>query len=153
MKNLFDRTSAVKSSSASSSSSFDHKLSPLSSTRASSLLYGIVVSAFSVFERRGERKGVGFRCYGNGWGATVKRVMASGSIWRIKEQMMGYGKSSVVTSSSDIWLLGVCYKLDETSGGDPAGSARFAAFVEDFSSRILMTYRKGIECLSTVDFT
>ena len=42
----------------------------------------------------------------------------------------------------DIWLLGVCFKLDAI-GGDPVSSSGFAAFVEDFSSRILMTYRKG----------
>jgi len=69
--------------------------------------------------------------------------MASGSMRRIKEQMLGFNKCSLITSNSDIWLLGVCYKLDDSTSADPVASSGFAAFVEDFSSRILMTYRKG----------
>lgn len=185
MKNLFERASTAKSSSTSTSSSSispkfkrissnssDHKsLSPSSSssTRASSLFSGILVSAYSIFEPRVEegvnsslntnsnsnsnceKKGVGAKdkisnccSSGNGWAAVVKRVMASGSMRRIREHMFGFNKSSVVTSTSDIWLLGVCYKLDDAVGGDPITSSGFAAFVEDFSSRILMTYRRGL---------
>ncbi|KAK9725303.1 hypothetical protein RND81_05G135000 [Saponaria officinalis] len=168
MKNLFDRIGTVKSSSSIGSSSnrspkFKRSLSSSSdrqpvtssssSAKGSSLLSGIVVSAFSVFESRGQRRGGGLRSNSNGWAGTVRRVMASGSMKRIKEHVMGYCKSSVVTSGSDIWILGVCYKLDDNAGGDPATSAGFAAFVEDFSSRILMTYRKGFDPIGDSKYT
>lgn len=65
--------------------------------------------------------------------------------------MFGFSKSSVITSTSDIWLLGVCYKLDDAIGGDPVTSSGFAAFIEDFSSRILMTYRTGYIFFAFVD--
>ncbi|XP_021774718.1 cysteine protease ATG4-like isoform X1 [Chenopodium quinoa] len=192
MKNLFERTGTANSTSGTSSSSnspkfncissnsSDHKSSSSSSssTKASSLLSGIVVSAFSIFEPRveegvnpssnlslsssssREKKGVGTKtkistsCSGsNGWAAAVKRVMASGSMRRIRESMFGFNKSSAVTSTSDIWLLGVCYKLDDAIGGDPVSSSGFAAFVEDFSSRILMTYRKGFDAIGDSKYT
>ncbi|CAO2838330.1 unnamed protein product [Amaranthus hypochondriacus] len=79
--------------------------------------------------------------------------MASGSIRRIKENMFGFCKSSVVSSTSNIWMLGVCYKLDDAIGGDPVTSSGFAAFVEDFSSRILMTYRKGFDPIGDSKYT
>ncbi|KNA05567.1 hypothetical protein SOVF_189160 isoform A [Spinacia oleracea] len=182
MKNLFESTGTANSSPGTSSSSIspnfkriasnssDHKSSLLPSTSASSLLSGIVVSAFSIFEpcveegldtgsNSRETKGVGNKtkisncCSSNGWAAAVKRVMASGSMRRIKEHMFGFTKSSAVTSTSDIWLLGVCYKLDDAIGGDPVSSSGFAAFVEDFSSRILMTYRKGFDAIGDSKYT
>ncbi|KAH9620958.1 hypothetical protein KSS87_004417 [Heliosperma pusillum] len=154
MKNLYDRISTSKSSSTDLSPKLKRSLSSSSGT-GSSLLPAIVVSVFSSgYEGGRKSKGQGLRSSGNGWGATLKRIMASGSIRRIKEHMLGYYKSSVVVSSSDIWLLGVCYKVnDDSTGGDPATSAGFAAFVEDFSSRILMTYRKGFNPIGESKYT
>ncbi|XP_074281285.1 cysteine protease ATG4-like [Silene latifolia] len=156
MKNLLDKISTSKSSSTDLSPKLKRSLSSSScsgSSSGSSLLPAIVVSAFSGYESGRKSKGQGLSS-GNGWGATVKRIMASGSIRRIKETMLGYYKSSVVVSSSDIWLLGVCYKVhDDSTGGDPAASAGFAAFVEDFSSRILMTYRKGFNPIGESKYT
>ncbi|KAI3696291.1 hypothetical protein L1987_79303 [Smallanthus sonchifolius] len=69
--------------------------------------------------------------------------MNGGSMRRIQERVLGY-KSNISNSVSDIWLLGVCYKvcLEEPSQ-EVVHSKGYAAFSEDFSSRILMTYRKG----------
>lgn len=183
MKNLFESAGTENSSSGATSStispkfkhicsnSSDHKSSS-SSTRASSLLSGIFVSAFSIFEHRSEegrnsssnsrssceKKGVGAKnkisnSSSNGWGTAVKRIMASGSMRRIKEHMFGFNRSSIIASTSDIWLLGVCYKLDDATGGDPVSSSGFAAFVEDFSSRILLTYRKGFDPIGDSKYT
>ncbi|KAL2922397.1 Cysteine protease ATG4 [Bienertia sinuspersici] len=159
------------------SNSSDHtslSSSSSTSTRASSLFSGIFVSAYSIFVPRVEeginsslnsqssceKKGAGtktkFSGSGRGsnvWGAAVKRVMASGSMRRIKEHMFGLNKANVITSTSDIWLLGVCYKLDDAIGGDPISSSGFAAFVEDFSSRILMTYRRGFDPIGDSKYT
>lgn len=146
-----------------SSNNSNPKSSSSSSTKTSSLFSGIFVSAFSIFEGRGEehlhansqssceKKEIGSRS--NGWVAAVKRVMASGSMRRIKEQMLGFNKSSMITSNSDIWLLGVCYKLDDSTGADPVSSNGFSAFVEDFSSRILMTYRKAFDPIADSKYT
>lgn len=112
-------------------------------------LSSIFISPFSIFEgHKGtplcERKASGSRS--NGWALAIKRVMSSGSMRRIKEHVLGYSKSNNITSNSDIWLLGVCYKpsTEDSPHSDPVSSSRFAAFVEDFSSRLLLTYRKGL---------
>lgn len=62
---------------------------------------------------------------------------------RIQERVLGY-KTNVSNSVSDIWLLGVCYKIClEEPSQEPVQTSGYAAFSEDFSSRILTTYRKG----------
>ncbi|GAB2299705.1 hypothetical protein Dimus_033762 [Dionaea muscipula] len=57
----------------------------------------------------------------NGRIPSVKRFVASGSMRRIKEQVLGYSRCSIVNSNGDIWLLGVCYKVlqEDSSNGDP----------------------------------
>lgn len=82
----------------------------------------------------------------NGWTALVKRAfMASGAIRRFQERVLGPNRTGLPSTTSDVWLLGVCYKIseDEASGETDAGSV-LAAFQQDFSSKILMTYRKGL---------
>jgi cysteine protease ATG4 len=50
-------------------------------------------------------------------------------------------------TDADVWLLGKCYKLssssEEPSGDSDPESGGHAAFLEDFSSRVWVTYRKG----------
>lgn len=82
----------------------------------------------------------------NGWTAFVKRAfMASGAIRRFHERVLGPNRTGLPSSTSDVWLLGVCYKIseDEASRETGAGSV-LAALQQDFSSKILMTYRKGL---------
>ncbi|GAB4858977.1 Cysteine protease atg4 [Ancistrocladus abbreviatus] len=154
MKGFFE-----KSGTSSSNPSRIDVLSKSSETKTSnkaSLLSGFFVSAFSIFENHGgatpcERKAAGSRP--NGWTAALKRVVASGSMRRIKEQMLGFYKTSVISSTGDIWLLGACYKVDDSADGDPVSTNGFVAFVEDFSSRILLTYRKGFDPIGDSKYT
>lgn len=79
----------------------------------------------------------------NGWAARLRRFISGSSMRRIHERVMGPGKTGV-SSSSDIWLLGVCYKISEESSSEADGNNGLAAFKQDFSSRLWMTYRKGV---------
>ncbi|EOA27053.1 hypothetical protein CARUB_v10023148mg [Capsella rubella] len=91
----------------------------------------------------------------NGWTAFVKRAcMASGAIRRFQERVLGPNRTGLPSTTSDIWLLGVCYKIseDEASGDTDAGSV-LAAFQRDFSSKILMTYRKGFQPFRDTTYT
>ncbi|XP_076924625.1 cysteine protease ATG4-like [Bidens hawaiensis] len=125
----------------------------------SSLWSGFLISAFSVFDTHNESKVIHKKnqetSSGNhhGWTATVKRVMNSGSMRRIQERVLGY-KTNVSNSVSDIWLLGVCYKISlEDPSQEPVHSSGYAAFSEDFSSRILITYRKGFVSIGDSKYT
>ncbi|XP_051127246.1 cysteine protease ATG4b-like isoform X2 [Andrographis paniculata] len=68
-------------------------------------------------------------------------MLNSGSMRRI----LGFNRTGVSASKSDIWLLGICYRISQEGENalDPTHSEGFAAFVEDFSSLIWITYRKG----------
>lgn len=68
---------------------------------------------------------------------------------RIHERVVGSSRTAAVSSTSDIWLLGVCYKFSEEQK-DELESSTFA-FEQDFSSRILMTYRKGFDAIEGGD--
>ncbi|KAL8473418.1 hypothetical protein ACS0TY_030311 [Phlomoides rotata] len=63
------------------------------------------------------------------------------------KRMLGFNTTTVSASKGDIWLLGARYRVAQEEYDedplDPMHSEGFAAFVEDFSSRILFTYRKG----------
>jgi hypothetical protein len=50
-----------------------------------------------------------------------------------------------VLTSSDVWFLGKCCKVspEEEESGDSESDSGHAAFLQDFSSRIWITYRKG----------
>lgn len=59
--------------------------------------------------------------------------------WIQERLVLGSARTGVSNSTSDIWLLGVRYNVssdDETVG--------LASFEQDFSSRVIMTYRKGL---------
>ncbi|KAK9063671.1 hypothetical protein SSX86_017542 [Deinandra increscens subsp. villosa] len=124
----------------------------------SSLWSGFLVSAFSVFDTHSEskvfhKKNKETSTGNHGWTAAVKRVMNGGSMRRIQERVLGY-KTNVSNSISDIWLLGVCYKIClEDPSQEPVHSSGYATFSEDFSSRILMTYRKGFMSIGDSKYT
>lgn len=115
------------------------------STKAS-LWSGFFTSTFSIFEHHkessvSEKKAVHSRQ--NVW-TTVRKVMTSGSMRRIHERILGSRRSGVYSSGGDIWLLGVCHKISQDQASDDAVTSNCVAGYElDFSSRILMTYRKG----------
>ncbi|KAG5532109.1 hypothetical protein RHGRI_026654 [Rhododendron griersonianum] len=97
----------------------------------------------------------GFSGRSNGWTQAVKRVMNGGSMRRIQERLLGLNKTGISSSTSDIWLLGVCYKISQegSSSSDPVSCDGEAAFIEDFSSRILLTYRKGFDAIGNSKYT
>ncbi|KAK8653446.1 hypothetical protein V6N13_127445 [Hibiscus sabdariffa] len=89
----------------------------------------------------------------NGWTSAVKRVVSGGSMRRIQERVMGPSKIGMSSSTSDIWLLGLCYKISQESSGDVDATKGLTAFKHDFSSRILMTYRKGFDAIGDTKIT
>lgn len=103
---------------------------------------GFLVSAFSLFENssepKGENRGGNSKSYV--WASNVKRMINSNAMRRI----FGLNKTGFACSKGEIWLLGIWYKIGEDDSTDPAQSEGFASFVDDFSSRILITYRKGM---------
>ncbi|KAH6758647.1 Peptidase family C54 protein [Perilla frutescens var. frutescens] len=88
------------------------------------------------------RKSASGKNYYEGWRAAVRRVVMNGGSMR---RILGFSRTNISNSNSDIWLLGVCYHVAQEGedSSNPTQSEGFAAFVEDFSSRILITYRKG----------
>lgn len=115
-------------------------------------------SAFSVFETyrespsTAEKKGSHIR--NNGWTSAVKKIVAGGSMRRIHERVLGPSRTGISNTTSDIWLLGVCYEISQDgSNGDAVTTNGLAAFTHDFSSRILMTYRKGFDAIGDSKLT
>jgi len=73
--------------------------------------------------------------------------VGSSSMWRL------LGCTKVLTSS-DVWFLGKCYKVSpEESSSDSDSESGHAAFLDDFSSRIWITYRKGFDAISDSKLT
>ncbi|CAF1804365.1 hypothetical protein Bca4012_028746 [Brassica carinata] len=86
------------------------------------------------------------------WTSLVKKVsMASGAIKRFQDRVLGPNRIGLPSTTSDFWLLGVCYKLSEDEETDDGSVV--AALKQDFSSRILMTYRKGFEPIKDTSYT
>ncbi|KAJ7950736.1 Cysteine protease [Quillaja saponaria] len=88
------------------------------------------------------------------WAAAVKKVVTGVSMRRIQERVLGLSRTDISSSGGDIWLLGVCYKFsDQESSGDADTSDILAAFEHDFSSKILMTYRRGFDVIGDTKYT
>ncbi|KAL3844796.1 hypothetical protein ACJIZ3_002199 [Penstemon smallii] len=92
--------------------------------------------------------------YYEGLRAAVRRAMMNGGSIR---RILWFNRTGITASKSDIWLLGVCYQVsaegEDVNSSDPTQSEGFAAFVEDFSSRILLTYRKGFAPIGDTKYT
>ncbi|XP_071686295.1 LOW QUALITY PROTEIN: cysteine protease ATG4-like [Rutidosis leptorrhynchoides] len=156
MKNIPDRTdtSSVDSSdtvcgSACAEAGPSNRRSP-----KSSLWSGFLVSSFLVFDTHSEsrccpKKNQENSLRNHGWTAALKRVMNGSSMRRLHERVLGY-KCNISNSISDIWLLGVCYKICPEEAVNTNG---YAAFSDDFSSRILVTYRKGFVSIGDSKYT
>lgn len=172
-KGIRDRvfTTSTTTTSSSITSSIDSPTtspSSISSEPASSkasLWSGFVASAYSIFESHGEssssssapascEKKETFNSRNNGWRAAVKRLVAGGAMRRIQERVMGPSKTGIANSTSDIWFLGICYKISPEETSEELGNSNgLAAFEQDFSSRILMTYRKGFSAIEDSKYT
>ncbi|XP_068329416.1 cysteine protease ATG4-like isoform X3 [Pyrus communis] len=164
MKGFCETAVASKCSSKSSTDSTDRGSSSACSDSGSrdskhdkaSLWSNFFASAFSIFETHSEssitekKEGHSRK---NGWTAAVRKAVTIGSMRRIHERVLGSRRTGI-SSASDIWLLGVCYKVsqDDSSGDAPIDNG-LGAFEQDFSSRILMTYRKGFEAIGDSKYT
>lgn len=79
----------------------------------------------------------------HGWMAYLMTTVNTGPMRRLQESILGTGKTNLSTSS-DIWLLGVCYRFLLQGDDDKTlESGGLVSFQQDFSSKIWMTYRKG----------
>lgn len=71
--------------------------------------------------------------------------------------MLGSNRTGLSSSTTDIWLLGICYRISQDNSSTSADAAtattHLADFTSDFSSRILMTYRKGFNPLGDSKLT
>ncbi|KAG2258575.1 hypothetical protein Bca4012_021754 [Brassica carinata] len=85
----------------------------------------------------------------NGWTVILETAsMASGAIRRLQDRVLGPSRTGIPSSTSEIWLLGVCYKISESESSEVAD-----AFRKDFCSLILMTYRRGFEPIGDTAYT
>lgn len=156
MKGFCERIVAAKCSSKSSTETLVNNQEPPCSKAGAidskfpkaSLWSSFFTSPFSIFETysessASEKKAVHSRH--SGWAAAVRKVVTVGSMRRFHERVLGSSKTEISASDGDIWLLGVCHKISQAdSSGDVDTSNGFAAFEQDFSSKILITYRKGV---------
>ncbi|XP_031382439.1 cysteine protease ATG4 [Punica granatum] len=128
------------SSSSSSSSS--------SSAAAASSWSTLFSSAFSIFDPyRHSQSSCKHRHHA--WASAVKRIVSGGPMRRIHESfVLGSARTGLSNSTSDIWLLGVRYNV--SSDDEAVG---LAAFEQDFSSRVIMTYRKGFDAIGDSSYT
>ncbi|KAF6137533.1 hypothetical protein GIB67_031812 [Kingdonia uniflora] len=88
------------------------------------------------------------------WTTALKKVVGSGSMRRLQERILGSNKTGVSSSStSEIWLLGECYKILSEESCEDAGQNGLVEFVHDFSSKVWITYRKGFQAIGDSKFT
>ncbi|KAK9130601.1 hypothetical protein Sjap_011088 [Stephania japonica] len=149
----------IWSSKSPSKSSIDFPLKDLASSTSDreacetkpskvSLWSSFIGSTFSIFEThidssRSENKASNYRTYG--WTTVLKRVVLRSSMRRLQERIIGCSsKTGVTSSTSEIWLLGVRYKVLAEDADHGIGLVEFE---KDFSSRVWITYRKGFDVI------
>lgn len=142
---------------AQTSATSDKKASEVKCSKAS-LWPSFFAPTFSIFETyidssTCEKKSSNNRTYG--WTIALKQfVSGSVSMKRLQERLIGSSRTGVSSSSSDIWLLGMCYKVtSEESSDDAIHGNGLVEFLCDFSSRIWMTYRKGFDAIGDSKYT
>lgn len=114
-------------------------------TPKASFLSSFFVSIFSIFETyvpfpRSGKAATNTGSYG--WITILKKFFYGGSMRRLQGLIQCKNKPAVLNPTSDIWLLGVCYKAaSEDSTNADNGQVGFS---NDFSSRIWITYREGL---------
>ncbi|CAL9081919.1 unnamed protein product [Musa acuminata var. zebrina] len=134
----------------------EEKSADTKSSKAS-ILASFLSSTLAMFETRMESSSDDCKATkptSYGLSTAVSNVMISGPIRRLQERILGTTRMEALSSTSEIWLLGKCYNAsaEESSGGENPGNS-YAEFLEDFSSRIWITYRKGFEPIGDTKFT
>lgn len=125
----------------------EEKSADTKSSKAS-ILASFLSSTLAMFETRMESSSDDCKATkptSYGLSTAVSNVMISGPIRRLQERILGTTRMEALSSTSEIWLLGKCYNAsaEESSGGEDPGNS-YAEFLEDFLSRIWITYRKGL---------
>ncbi len=108
----------------------------------------LVSGTFAILEGRTELEGGGGGG-GGGWDFGVKRVVQCGPMRRLQERFLGqkWYTTAASASGSAIWVLGVCYNISSTDES-VSSPVVFQEFLNDFSSRLWFTYRRGLSvCL------
>ncbi|XP_068668239.1 cysteine protease ATG4B-like isoform X2 [Aristolochia californica] len=136
----------------------NQKFNHIKSSKGASVWSSLFAPTFSIFEPHSEssppKEKKTFKTKTNGWTNAVKRVVTGVTMWRLQERILGFSRTGVSCSNSETWLLGVCYKISpEESPGDGNNDNGSVAFMEDFSSRIWITYRKGFSAIGDSMFT
>ncbi|KAG0461948.1 hypothetical protein HPP92_020424 [Vanilla planifolia] len=122
-----------------------------------SLLSTFLSSTFSIFETPSSPSPVDVKetkPRNHGLTTAVRKVMSGSMMRRLQERFLGTTKADFSSSTSEIWLLGSCYKVfpGDTSM-DSNSSCGLNAFLHDFSSRIWITYRKGFDAIADSRYT
>lgn len=91
------------------------------------------------------------------WGLLGSRVyyaiaqdMMPTSLRRLQDYFRNVS-TTLPTSTSDLWLLGICYELDNLE--EETREEVVHDFIRDFNSRIWVTYRRGFEAIGDSSFT
>ncbi|OAY71055.1 Cysteine protease ATG4B [Ananas comosus] len=121
------------------------------------LLSNILASTFSIFESHSDSSSScqkkATKCRSYGWTTIVKNFVGGGSMRRLHDRLLGSGRADALSLTSEIWLLGRCYRVSEESPDGTDSGTGFSAFLEDFSSRIWITYRKGFSAIGDSKYT
>ncbi|XP_024380625.1 cysteine protease ATG4B isoform X2 [Physcomitrium patens] len=73
---------------------------------------------------------------------------------RLQELLLRHRFTAADSSSGgEIWVLGICYKVSADANDEAVSAHAFEEFLNDFSSRIWITYRKGFESLGESKLT
>ncbi|XP_031488150.1 cysteine protease ATG4B-like isoform X1 [Nymphaea colorata] len=119
-----------------------------------STLFSSTFTAFNAYKESSGEKSKGYKVRNDGWSTTVRKALTCNPMKRFQERILGFNKPGISSYTSEIWLLGVCYKISpEGQTSDTNKSDGYIAFLQDFSSRIRMTYRKGFEAIGDSKFT
>ncbi|RZC47979.1 hypothetical protein C5167_040939 [Papaver somniferum] len=142
----------------SASVSAEQEVSDTNKSAKGSLWSSFFPSSFSVFEAYSDASQSGKNSTdaksANGWATTMKRIVSGSSMRALRERLIGPSNTGVSSSTSEIWFLGVCYKISpEDLSSDSTHGNGLVEFVDDFSSRIWMTYRKGFSAIADSKLT
>uniref|UniRef100_A0A1D1Z3D5 Cysteine protease n=1 Tax=Anthurium amnicola TaxID=1678845 RepID=A0A1D1Z3D5_9ARAE len=119
-----------------------------------SSFFSTAFSAFEVYTGSSSCKRKETRTRAYGWTTAMRKAITCGSMKRLQERILGTSKTDLISSTSEIWLLGVCYKMSsEESCSDAVQDGGLSGFLHDFSSRIWMTYRKGFDVIGESRFS
>ncbi|XP_020582696.1 cysteine protease ATG4B-like isoform X2 [Phalaenopsis equestris] len=85
---------------------------------------------------------------------SASHIVTGGMMRKLQERFLGTSKADFSSLTSEMWLLGAFYKVSPgESSSEMKTNSGLAAFLEDFSSKIWITYRKGFDAIGDSKFT